>query len=445
MKLRTFQKGIHPREYKNLSAHRELERIPPPKEVFIPLQQHIGAPCKPTVEKKQALKVGEVIGESTGFVSSRIHASVSGTVKTVDSFPHPLGMPATMVHIVADGEDSWIDLPADDNSWEQMSPDDITAKIQQAGIVGMGGAAFPAHVKLSPPKGKTIDTFILNGCECEPYLTADHRMMLEQSEELILGVRILMRALKVSRGIIGIENNKRDALELLQKQTKTRDNISVVPLKVKYPQGAEKMLIKAVLDREVPAGGLPLDVGVVVNNVGTAIAAAQAVTRNIPLIERVVTVTGDGIRQPKNVIARIGTPFRDLIDFCGGLKDDTTRILMGGPLMGVAQHSMQVPVVKATSGILCLAADASLHKREYACIRCGRCVDSCPMGLLPTRIARLAEIENFDTAEEMGILSCIECGSCAYVCPAQIPMVQHIRIGKLRINERNRQEQVEAT
>ncbi len=443
MSLQTFKKGIHPNEYKELSEHKALERMPVPKQVFIPMQQHIGSPCQPTVAKKDIVQAGQLIGKSTGFVSSTVHASISGKVKAVDTFAHPLGVPGQMVHIVGDDEDSWVEPETEKEDWEQLEPARIIERIQDAGIVGMGGAAFPTHVKLHPPKGVKIDTLVINGCECEPYLTADHRMMLEQTDEMILGTRILMRALGVERAVIGIESNKADAIQLVRESTARFSNIDIVPLKVKYPQGAEKMLIRAALRREVPPGKLPLDVGVVVNNVGTAIAVADALTRNLPLIERVVTVTGDGIREPKNVIARIGTPFQDLIDFCGGLVDDTVKVLMGGPMMGVAQADLKVPVIKATSGILCLSERSVTALHQFPCIQCGNCLHACPMGLIPTRIARLAEIENYEDAERFGILNCIECGSCAFVCPSRIPLVHWMRVGKLRVNEINRKKKAE--
>ncbi len=442
MKLKTFKKGVHPEEFKYLSEQKPLERIPLPEEVFIPVQQHVGSPCRPLVEKGQEVKTGEIIGQSTGFVSSPIHASISGKVKAIDNFAHPLGTNGLMIQIVGDGNDTWIESNLKINNWETLSTDEIIELIQIAGVVGLGGAAFPTHVKLSPSKDKKIDTFMLNGCECEPYLTADHRMMVEQTEDVVIGTRILMKALDVSRAVIGVESNKPDAVEALEQATAAFDNIDVVTLKVKYPQGAEKMLIKAAINRDVPTGGLPLDVGVVVNNVGTAIAVAEAVTRRKPLIERVVSVTGDGIKEPKNVIARIGTPFQNLIDFCGGLTDETTKIIMGGPMMGVAQHTLNVPVIKATGGILCLTDRSIKRQKEYPCIQCGTCISACPMGLLPTRLARFTQVENWEIAEELGILNCIECGSCAFVCPSQIPLVQRIRIGKLKVNDMKRKEKL---
>jgi len=381
MKLKTFKHGSHPKEFKEFAEHKLLETLPIPDEVFIPVTQHIGAPCKPCVKKGDEVKTGQLIAESAGFVSSNIHASISGKVKAVAAFPHPNGSKSIMIHIVGDGNDEWIETEKV-SDWEKLGKDELKKLISDAGIVGMGGAAFPTHVKLSPPKDKPIDTFIINGCECEPYLTADHRMMAEQTEKMVLGT--------------------------------------------------------AVVDKEVPTGSLPMDVGAVVNNVGTAIAVAEAVIEGKPVVERVVTVTGDAINEPKNVIARIGTPFSKLLEYCGGLKPDTRKVLMGGPMMGVAQYSLEVPVVKATSGILCLSTDSVPEIKEYACIMCGKCVEACPMFLLPTRLSKAVSKEKYEMAEELGIMNCIECGSCSYVCPSNLPLVHQIRIGKLKINEKNK-------
>ena len=435
MKLQSFKHGSHPAEFKEYAEHKALETLPIPVEVFIPLNQHIGAPCKPVVKVGEDVKTGQLIAESTGFVSSNIHSSITGTVKKIGDFPHPNGTKSKMIHILGTGEDEFVNVHDNEEKWEEMDADALKNIISTAGIVGMGGAAFPTNVKLSPPKDKVIDTFIINGCECEPYLTADHRMMVEQTDRMILGTQILMKILNVKQGYIGIESNKPDAIEITEKAVANLSNISVVPVKVKYPQGAEKMLIKAVSNREVPAGGLPMDVGAVVNNVGTAIAVADAVIDKKSLIERVVTVTGDAVNEPKNVIARIGTPFSKLIEYCGGLKPDTKKVLMGGPMMGVAQYSLEVPVVKATSGILCLSTASVPQKEVFSCIVCGRCIHACPMFLVPTRISRSVDVGKYDLANELGIMNCIECGSCAYECPSNIPLVQNIRIGKKKINE----------
>ncbi len=437
MKSQTFSnwKGIHPADNKEQTAGKPIERVPLPKEVFIPLQQHIGAPCKPIVERKDKVKAGQIIGEATGFVSSPVHSSISGTVRAIDRFKHPMGMPVEMVHIVSDKKDEWVDFDTPCKDWTSLSGKEIAKRISDAGIVGMGGAAFPTHVKLSPPEDKPIDTLVVNGCECEPFLTADHRMMVEQAQDIVLGVRILCHALGVSRAIIGVEDNTPDAISSLSHATKDYEDFSVVPLKTKYPQGAEKFLIKATLDRVVPSCGLPMDVGVVVSNVATCIAAGVAITTGMPLVERVLTVTGPGIAEPKNVLARIGTPFQNIIDFCGGISDDTAQVIMGGPMMGISQASLDVPVVKATSGILCLTDGERLQEEEFACIKCGNCVRVCPLNLLPTRMASLTKANKTDVAMRMGILNCADCGCCAYVCPSNIPLVQWLRLGKLKIAE----------
>ena len=436
MKVKTFNGGTHPPEFKELAESSKIEKMPPPEKVFISLSQHIGAPCKPVVEPGDEVKTGQLIGEGEGFVTSTVHATISGTVKKIEKFPSPIGTRPQMIHIEGDGQDEKAAAWKEDD-WRKLSIKEMKNRIAQAGIVGMGGAAFPTNVKLSPPNDKKIDTFIINGCECEPFLTADHRMMLENSNQLLEGIRIIMKILEVENGIIGIEDNKPDAIELLRKATSEDENISVEIVKTKYPQGAEKNLIDAILQRRVPAGGLPMDVGVVVNNVGTAISVAQAVRSQKPLIERVVTVTGQGIEEPKNVLVRIGTPFKELIQFCGGLKPNTKKLINGGPMMGIAQHTVDVPVIKGTSGILALTEDTTVDSREFTCIRCGKCVETCPMGLLPTRIARLIEYEKINMAEDIGAMSCIECGSCSFVCPSNLPLVQRIRIGKQLINEKN--------
>ncbi len=435
MKLPTFKKGIHPQDYKLYTNSKEIEILPLPEEVFIPLQQHIGAPCTPAVEKGQEVKTGQVIGKSDKFVSSPVHASITGKVKAIDSFQHPLGTRVQMIHIQKDGDDDMELLPVS-NNWQDSSVEELRHLIQEAGLVGLGGAAFPTHVKLAPPQDKPIDTFILNGCECEPFLTADHRAMVEMTDKILTGMAIIMKTLSTKYGYIGIENNKPDAITIMNERVnKLGYDFHVIPLEVKYPQGAEKMLIKAILHRKVPTGGLPLDVGVVVNNVGTALAVADAVTVGKSLIERIVTVTGDGIHDPKNVLVRIGTPFKNVIEYCGGLKENASQVFMGGPMMGIAQFNLDVPVVKATSGIVCSSDDSIKEIQPYSCIRCGTCISACPMNLLPTRLARYSEMANWEEAENWGILNCIECGSCAYVCPSHIPLVQWIRTGKLCVVE----------
>ncbi|MFB0516190.1 MAG: electron transport complex subunit RsxC [Candidatus Neomarinimicrobiota bacterium] len=433
LKLRTFRKGVHPPDYKAFTNTKKIEYLPLPEEVFIPLQQHIGAPGEPTVSPGDAVKTGQCIGRSERFVSSPVHASVTGKVKAITTLLHPAGVKVPMVHIQRTGEDDWDLLPVPED-WRAAAREYLCKLIWDAGIVGLGGAAFPTHVKLSPPKEKPIDAFILNGCECEPYLTADHRAMVELTPKILTGMSIIMKILGVEQGYIGIETNKPDAIEAMQACSKGNGlDAPVIPLRTKYPQGAEKMLIQAVLGRKVPAGGLPMDVGVIVNNVGTALAVTEAVTEGRPLIQRVVTVTGDGINEPRNVMARVGSPFSHLIDFCGGLKAETALVFMGGPMMGIAQHDLRVPVVKATSAIICTTAVK--RAESLPCIRCGNCISACPMNLLPTRLARLTEMQQWEAAEELGINHCIECGSCAYVCPSHIPLVQWIRVGKYSLTQ----------
>ena len=440
MKLPTFKKGVHPDDHKGFTNKKAIEIMPLPEEVFIPLQQHIGVPGEPLVEKGQEVKTGEVIGKSEKFVSSPVHASVTGTVKAIDTFLHPLGMKVTMINIQRTGEDNWLKGQVFPD-WQNTPVEKLRDAIWQAGIVGLGGAAFPTHVKLAPPREKKIDTFILNGVECEPYLTADHRAMLEMGEKILDGMAIIMKVLGTDNGFIGIENNKPDAVKAMSDLIAAKNlPYKVVPLKVKYPQGAEKMLIEAVIKRKVPAGGLPMDVGTVVNNVGTALAVSEAILDGKPLVERVVTVTGEGIKEPKNVMTRIGSPFMSVIDFCGGLDENTMEVFMGGPMMGFAQYDLNVPVVKATSGIVCNKESTVARATSYPCIQCGSCVSACPMNLLPTRLASFAEKAKWDQADELGILNCIECGSCAYVCPSHIPLVQWIRVGKLKVTENKRKK-----
>ncbi len=431
MKFPTFKSGIHPDDYKIQTKSLPIEVLPTPKEVFIPLQQHIGAPCKPVVGVKEEVKIGQVIGSTDAYVSSPVHATINGKVKVIGKFTNPIGGRTEMIHIVA-SETEESNIVHSEIDWTKLSIDDLKNRIKKAGIVGLGGAAFPTHVKLNPPDNKPIDTFILNGCECEPFLTADHRTMLEMPDNIIKGMAIIMKILDVEKGYIGIESNKPDAIESMQKAANSY-GFEIVTVKTKYPQGAEKMLIKAIKKRKVPTGGLPMDVGAVVQNVGTAVAVANAVSHEKPLTQRVVTVTGNGIKEPKNLLVTIGTKFSDVIEFCGGLVDDTAQVFMGGPMMGIAQYDLSVPVIKATSGIVCTTNYKQVE--PMACIGCGSCVQSCPMFLMPTRLARLSLIRHWSDADKMGIMNCIECGSCAYVCPSNIPLVQWIRVGKQKVYE----------
>jgi len=432
---KSFHGGAHPPEEKHWSEHKPIEKLPLPEEVIIPLQQHIGAPAEPTVQKGDIVKTGQQIGKATKFVSLPVHATLSGTVKAIEPRPHPLGTNLLSVVIESDGKDTWVDNVTPLTDYMKLSPEEMKKRILNAGIAGMGGAAFPAHVKLSPPSEKPIDTLIINGVECEPFLTADHRLMLEKSDDILKGIKIIMKILNVRRAIIGIEKNKPDAIKLFKKKTAREKQISVLPLTVKYPQGAEKQLIKATTGREVPSGGLPMDVGCLVHNVGTILAIFEAVFSNKPLIERVVTVTGPGIKSPKNLRVRIGTPFQKLIEFCGGYTDSAAKIINGGPMMGISQLTDQVPVIKGTSGILVFDKKRAYLKPEGPCISCARCVDFCPMKLVPSRIATLVEHQRIDEAHNMGLLDCIECGTCAFVCPAKRNLVHYIKLGKALWNE----------
>jgi Na+-translocating ferredoxin:NAD+ oxidoreductase subunit C len=431
--LKTFPKGgVHPPENK-LSASKPIEVLPLPQQVVIPISQHIGAPATPIVAKGDKVLVGQVIAKSSGFVSANIHSSVSGTVASLDPVLDSTGYKKPAITITVEG-DEWLpeidrtpDLKIDFN----LSSEEIISKVNEAGIVGLGGATFPSHVKLSIPKGKKADVLIINGVECEPYLTSDHRLMLEKAKELMVGVSILMKALGVDRALIGIENNKPDAIVHLKTVAEEFKGIGVFSLKVKYPQGGEKQLIKALINREVPSGGLPIDVGTVVHNVGTAYAVYEAVQKNKPLIERVVTVTGKKLSQTANFMVRIGTPISALIDSVGGTPDGTAKVVNGGPMMGKALSTVEAPVTKGTSGIILFEEKESLRPAEQpACIRCGKCISACAMGLEPYLLIRLAQRKMTERMEEERILDCMECGSCSYVCPANLALLDYIRLGK---------------
>ncbi|MBI5212359.1 MAG: electron transport complex subunit RsxC [Nitrospirae bacterium] len=430
MSLATFKGGIHPPDKKDISKDRSISPAKPPKRVVIPLAQHIGAPCKLSVIVGQEVKKGEVIGAPEGFVSAPVHSSVSGKVIAIGEFPNAMGRMVMSVVIENNGKEEWTSLK-DNPDYMKLPPEELRAKVKDAGIVGMGGAAFPAHVKLSPPKEKPVDVVILNGAECEPYLTADYRLMIERPQEVVEGLKVLMKILGVNKGFIGIENNKPDAVEAMKNAVSGESNIQVCPLEVKYPQGAEKMLIKAAVGREVPPRGLPMDVGVVVHNIGTATAIYEAARYGKPLIERVVTVTGEGIKEPKNLMVKIGTLVSDLIEECGGFKSEAAKVVSGGPMMGFALYSLDVPVTKGTSGILVLPEEGVVHAEEFGpCIRCGRCIDICPMGLMPSMLSILSEKGFYEETKEYNLFDCFECGSCTYVCPSKRPIVQLVRLAK---------------
>ena len=432
MKLRSFRGGVHPPEEK-ITSQKPIKELPLPQKVVIPLSQHTGVPAKPVVEVGNRVKTGQRIGEAQGHLSSNIHASISGKVVDISDHPHPLGPPSLAITIESDGRDEHHPNIRHNNDYFRLHPNEIREIVKDAGIVGMGGAAFPTYVKLSPPEDKWIDTVILNGCECEPYLTCDHRLMIEKTYEIIEGLKIIAKTLEVTSSYIGIEKNKEDAIKAMRKEIRNEANMEVVPLRTKYPQGSEKQLIKATLNRKVPSGRLPLDVGVIVQNVGTALAINETVKKGRPLIKRVITVAGRGIKNPANLRVRIGTIFQDIIDFCGGFIGRPGKLIMGGPLMGFSQYTTSVPVIKGTTGILVLPEEEIAEISERPCIRCSRCVDICPMKITPNLIAKYASKNKFDWTEEYGALDCMECGACAYVCPAKIPLVQLIKYAKSQL------------
>lgn len=430
--LKTFYKGgIHPPENK-LTANKEIQNIPVPKTVYVPVSQHIGIPSEIIVAVKEKVVKGQVIAKSGGFISAAIHTPVTGTVTKLDKFIDSSGYKTQCIVIRTD-------LNADENSSKKILPlkkeieldaNQILERIAMAGIVGLGGATFPAHVKLKGGETSKLDYLIVNGVECEPYLTADHRLMLEKADEILVGIQIVLNALGIEKAIVGIENNKKNALQLFKKLTQNNPKIAVAALQVKYPQGGEKQLIKALLNREVPENGLPLNVGVVVHNVGTIFAIYEAVQYNLPLTERVVTVTGKNLKEPGNFWVKIGTPVNDLISAVGGMPNETGKVLNGGPMMGKALKSFDVPVTKGTSGILLLNEAENQFNEVFNCVRCGACVAVCPMGLEPFLLQKLSEKGLFQRTIDNAVLSCIECGSCSYACPSNRPLLEYIRLAK---------------
>ncbi|MBX4266813.1 electron transport complex subunit RsxC [Clostridium estertheticum] len=432
--IKSFRGGIHPNGSKNYTASKPIEIATLPSKVVIPVSQHIGAPCVPTVAKGDYVKKGQVIATSPAFVSSPVHASISGMVKDIALYPHPVFGKCLSIVIENDGKDEWIEGIPLVRDWEKLSSDEIKGIIKDAGIVGMGGATFPTFVKLSPPKDKKIDTFILNAAECEPFLTADHRMMLEHSDKIAIGVKLVMKVLGVEKAFVGIEDNKPDAVVAMQKAFEGT-TVKVMAIPTKYPQGAEKMLIKVLADREVPSGSLPMDVGVVVQNVGTVVAICDAVVSGIPLIERVTTISGSAVKEPKNLLLRIGTTFEDAIENCGGFKEPPAKIIMGGPMMGFAQSNLNISIIKGVSGILGLTKKDINNGTQSPCIRCGKCVSVCPCGLNPSMLSILGERDMYEEAKlEQNLFDCAECGSCVYVCPAKRNIVQYIKYSKMRNN-----------
>ncbi|MDJ0836722.1 MAG: electron transport complex subunit RsxC [Acidobacteriota bacterium] len=424
-----FRHGVHPREHKTATNGIAVERMPFVDTYTIPLSQHIGAPSLCLVQPGQLVVRGQMIAAPNGFISTAQHAPVTGEVTAVERRPHPTGDMVETVVIETD--------PYDDQHIRAVPPNttDLVQAVQNAGIVGLGGAAFPSHVKLTLPEGKHAEFVIINGCECEPYLTCDHRLMLEQAEDVVDGLRLIMNQLGAEQGYIGIEENKGDAVDMMIDLTLYMEDIHIVPLKVKYPQGAEKMLIDAVLKREVPVGKLPIDIEVVSYNVGSTAAMAQLVKNGIPLVERIVTVTGPAVGKPRNLIVPVGTPIREVLDYCDTDYGSMQQLVLGGPMMGQAQKDLDAPVIKGTSGLLALDECTVARCAELPCIRCGRCLEACPMFLNPSRLAQMVRagwVEELTGAHQT---NCFECGACSYVCPSHIPLVQLMRLGKAMIRE----------
>jgi len=442
VKAVTFKQGIHPDYNKELTKDKPLKNAKRPDEVVIPIKQHIGAPLQLLVEKGDQVDLGQKIADSESFVCAPIHASVSGKVKEIRKATDPGGniVDAVVIESGAAEEEKLNSGLEKHKSLDELDASQIQNIVREAGIVGMGGAMFPSHVKLSVPDDKNVEYFMLNGAECEPYLTVDHRIMVERPNSIIFGLKALMKAVDAQKGIIGIEENKMEAVESMRDAASGESDIEVALLETKYPQGGEKMLIEAVLGREVPAGGLPLDVGVVVNNTSTAAAVADAIREGKPLIERSITITGRGITNPINLIYRIGTRLEELVEQAGGLKENAGKVIAGGPMTGQAQKSLDVPAVKGTNGLLVLPAEEIEEYDPSPCINCAKCVDACPMFLMPTTLVKYTKNEMVEELEDFQVLSCIECGACSYVCPSKIPLVHYLRLGKAQVMAKQREE-----
>lgn len=431
---KTFKGGAHPDAMKSLTNRLPIVDVPAPKTLVFPMSQHLGTPATPCVQVGDTVLAGQKIAEAGGFVSANIHSSVSGKVIAIEERMNHFGLMINSI-VIENDEQDMNEFEAEPRNFKDFTPAELVDMVREAGIVGMGGATFPTHIKLSPPEGKTIDTVIINGAECEPCLTSDHRAMLETPKEVLTGLKIMLKIFGLKKGYIGIEENKADAIELLTNYAHMENDyeIEIVPLKVKYPQGSEKHLINAITGRTVPVGKLPLDVGCVVNNIDTCAAIARAVVYGMPLISRIVTVTGDCIKNPTNARVRIGTPMGDVIEYLGGLKAQPKKVIMGGPMMGIAVPNLDVPIVKGSSGIVALSKRSTLLRHEGICVRCGKCVSACPMGLSPLFLKEAIVAGDFDRMKELDISACIECGSCSYVCPGANNPSQSIKTARLRL------------
>ncbi len=430
-----FAHGVHPAGFKEQTADLPTQRMPFVRRYVLPLNQHLGAPARPVVDIGQSVQRGQLIARPGAFVSTSLHSPVTGRVSAIAERRVPGGVFARSIEIEIDpyATQRIPSRPALD--WRRLGSKDFVDQVQSAGIVGMGGAAFPSHVKYSIPEGQRIDHLLVNGAECEPFLTNDHRLMVERPDALLRGIEIILHNLGAREATIGVELNKPDAIDAIERQIDGSMPVNIVPLQVKYPQGAEKMLIKAIYGKEVPAGELPRDLGIAVNNVGTVVAIADYFEQGTPLIERILTVSGPGIETPSNLIVPLGTPVREVLRYCGGLKDEQLELVMGGPMMGMPIASLDVPVLKGTSGILAFPAGSDFRPKEYPCIRCGRCLEACPYFLNPSRLARLGKARLYEEMKELFVMDCVECGSCTYACPSRIPIVQLIRTAKSQLRQ----------
>lgn len=425
-----FRHGIHPPEEKELTRALPIRRMPYPDTLVLPLRQHAGKEAKVCVKVGDHVERGDAIGLADGFMSVPIHASAAGIVTAINWWPHPDGSMALSVHLAVDKYAPQVPRPRQVPRWAGLSVDQVVKAVQDAGVVGLGGAAFPTHVKLVPPKGSIVNTLIINGAECEPYLTSDHRTMVEYPERVHFGCRIMMQTLGVSKAVIGVERNKPDAIAALERTKPADLDITILPLTVKYPQGAEKMLIKAVTGLEVPSGKLPVSVGVVVQNVGSLAAIAEVFDTGMPLIERIVTVTGHGLMRPANLIVPVGTRLRDLLAHCDGVKADAAEVILGGPMMGMSQSNLDAPVIKGTTGVVVLAAHQTRGETVYPCIHCGRCLEACPVFLNPSLLGDFARVQRYPDMADHHLADCMLCGACSYVCPSNIPLAQLFQAGK---------------